>query len=175
MKYIVILIMLTISTLAGYAQHSKHGGLYSTIQALAYNTDNVIGGAPHVSFGYTENGFGLGPGIGLILLGTDKPYLPLYVNFIYAGGKNKLSPMVNFHIGKGFYKGWGTFIGEDSYVKAGFYANAVGGLAVRFKKSKVHLFGGVTLMSFSSPGVYNDNNSFHESMFTAGIGFFTTN
>lgn len=168
----VFLLTIIYVEVRGQKPSHQHGGLYSTIQAVAYNTKNVIGGGPHVSFGYHENDFGFGPGVGMILLGTDDPYIPLYVNVVYAGGKKRLSPMANFHIGKGFYKGWGTFIGEDVYVKAGFYASVVGGLAVRFKKSRIHLFGGVTLMAFSTPGTRND---FNESIFTGGIGFFTTN
>lgn len=152
---------------------SKPGKIYSTVQAIGYSTAYATGGGAHVSFGAHSKGLGIGPGVGLILLGTSAPYIPLYLNFLYAGGKNKLSPMCNFRVGKGFYKGSAEFIGESSYVKAGFYADAVGGLAIKFKKAKIHLFGGVTLMSFSTPAY--ETNTFHESIFNAGIGFFTTN
>lgn len=172
MKILYVFLLTLIYYNSNAQTHKEHGGLYSTVQAVGYNTENVTAGGAHVSFGFHQNDFGFGPGVGLILLGTENPYIPLYVNVIYAGGKRKFSPMANFHVGKGFYKGSGSFIGEDSYVKAGFYAHAVGGLAIRFKKSRIHLFGGVTLMSFNNQ---SEQAAFHESLFTGGIGFFTTN
>lgn len=171
MKYIYVF-FLTIICVELRAQNKKHENLYSTIQAVGYNLPNAIGGGPHVSFGYHENNFGFGPGVGLIILQGDGPYIPLYLNVIYAGGKRKLSPMANFQIGKGFYKGSGLFIGEDALVKAGFYAQVDGGMAIRFKKARIHLLGGVTLMSFNNQ---KEQTVFHESIFNAGIGFFTTN
>lgn len=171
---ILYVFLLTVLYLQSTAQQAtkKHGNLYSTIQAVGYNLPNVVGGGPHVSFGYHENNFGFGPGVGLMILEGDSPYIPLYLNVIYAGGKRKLSPMANFQIGKGFYKGSGLFIGEDALVKAGFYAQVDGGMAIRFKKARIHLFGGITLMSFNNQ---KEQTVFHESIFNAGIGFFTTN
>lgn len=157
----------------GQIPHSKHGHLYSTVQVSMYSTEYATGAGPHVSFGYNDNSMAFGPGVGVLIMGADQPYIPLYFQMMYTGGKKKLSPMANFRIGKGFYKGSAAFVGEDSYVNAGFYAEALGGLAVKFKKAKIHLFGGVTLMSFHTPAY--ETNTFHESIFNAGIGFFTTN
>lgn len=159
--------------LQGYAQiANKPEKVYSTVQVVGFSNQHATAGGAHVSFGAHSKGLGIGPGVGLLILGTSAPYIPLYLNFLYAGGKNKLSPMCNFRIGKGFYKGSAEFIGENTYVKAGFYADAVGGLAIKFNKAKIHLFGGITLMSFSTG---YESGIFHESIFNAGIGFFTIN
>lgn len=176
MKYTLFATLIYLS-IATSAQHKevKHGHFYSSIQAVGYSTEHAFIGGPHLSLGYSENNFAFGPGAGMIILprGGD-PYIPLYFQFMYVGGKKKFSPMANFHVGRGFYKGSVSFLGEDAEVKAQFYAHAATGLAIRFKKSRVHLLGGITLMAFQSYDTY-DASTFNESLFTFGLGFFTSN
>lgn len=163
--YILFLVLITVQVRAQTKHH-----LYSSVQAVGYTTKEATGGGPHLSIGYHDNGIGFGPGVGLILIGADNPLVPVYFNFIYSGSvKKKFSPMTNFHIGKMFYKGWGSFIGEDAYLIAGFYANVSGGVAMRVKKSKVHAFCGITLISFKNT---ETATNFHQSIFNGGVGFF---
>lgn len=172
MKLVIILTILHLTEI-GYTQQ-KRGHVYSTIQAIGYSTENAFIGGPHLSIGYSENNFAFGPGAGMIILprGGD-PYIPLYFQFMYAGGKKKFSPMANFHVGRGFYKGSVSFLGEEEQVRAQFYAHAATGLAIRFKKSRIHLLGGITLMAFQP--YETTNSTFNESLFTFGLGFFTSN
>ena len=149
------------------------GKVYATLQAVGYSTENVFAGGPQFSFGYAGNNFAIGPGVGLIILGEDKPYIPLYLSMMYSGSKKKLSPMGSFHMGKGFYKGTSRFLDDEYYlINAGFYGQVDIGLAIRIRSAKIHVMTGVTLMSFTAPG---QNKDINETLFNVGLGFFGTN
>lgn len=170
-----LVVLLTFLHVNAYSQDKKHGHLYGTLQVFGYSHDKGLAAGPHFSFGYYNDNFGIGPGMGIIITGGDEPYIPIYVNVTYAGGKSKISPMGQFQFGKGI-QGGGDFIEEDIYMasRAGFYGAAKMGVALKFKKNRLHVLGGITLMTFQVV-TGSTVQSFNNSMFTFGIGLFTTN
>lgn len=162
MKYLLVFLLCFIFSLS-FSQSKTAGKVYSTIQVMGYRTEEYYAGGSHLSFGYHNNGLIIGPGIGLMTLPKTELYVPIYCNFAYVGGKRKVSPMGNIHFGKG--------INMDGRI-CGFYGMAVAGVSIKFKKSRIHVFGGGTLMNYRYE---NDDILYQQGPFTAGIGFFTTN
>lgn len=164
-----------ICALAHSFAQNKKSNTYGTLQVFGYSHDKGLAAGPHFSFGYYNSNFGIGPGIGIVVTGGDEPYIPVYANITYAGGKSKLSPMGQFQFGKAI-KGGGDFVDEDIYqtMKPGFYGTAKAGAALRFKRNRLHALAGVTLMSFEI-GTGSGARTINNSVFTFGLGLFTTN
>ena len=163
MKLLSIFAILFLNAVA-FGQNKSSEKVYSTFQVNGYITEYAFGGGALVSFGYHKNGFCIGPGLGIVLIGHDNPYIPLYANIAYVGGKSKVSPMANMQFGKGVYAG--------DNGKGGFYGLITAGAGVKFNKVRLHLFGGLSFMNNVYAGIDNDVN---EQVLTAGISFFTTN
>src|SRR5215204_4933538 len=165
MKYALILTCMLLGLSMSAQEVSKaKGEFYATFDVIGYTREEASGAGPHISFGYHNNGFCIGPGIGMVLIGHDEPYTPIYVNVLYAGGKTKLTPMGKLHLGGVFHM--------NDITHGGFYGQAVAGLAIKFKKTRIHLFGGMAIINQAVDGIEFDVN---QSVFLAGIGFFTTN